>query len=44
MENEILLQTFSQHPFAILGGIALILFVFYMGLAILWNGWPKFKK
>jgi hypothetical protein len=30
--------------FGFLAGIALIMLVFFIGLGILYNGWPKFKK
>lgn len=37
-------QAFIQHPVGMLFGFAAIILVSYIGLSILFNGWPKFKK
>jgi hypothetical protein len=42
--DEIVKQAFINHPFGVLTGIALIVICFFVGLALLLNGWPKFKR
>ena len=42
--EEAIKQAFIQHPFGVLIGIALIIFVIYIGFSLLANGWPNFKK
>jgi len=43
-EEEVLLQAFAEHPGAVLFGIAFCILAFYVGLAILFNGWPDFRR
>lgn len=42
--NPALSQAFADHPFAVLAGVALVGFALFLGMAILYNGWPKFRK
>ena len=43
-EDQAFNQAFANHPVGVLIGMALILIVFFIGLSLLWNGWPKFGK
>lgn len=40
--NDAINQAFVANPFATLAGIALCMAVFYLGLSLLLNGWPRF--
>lgn len=42
--NPALSQAFVEHPFGLLAGVALVVFALFLGMAILYNGWPKFRK
>ena len=44
MTDEIIAQAFIAHPGAILFGIAAVILCFYVGLGILFNGWPECRR
>lgn len=35
---------FQNNPFGVLAGIALVILCFYIGLSLLFNGWPRLRK
>jgi hypothetical protein len=43
-EHQTLSQAFANHPVGVLIGIALIMIVYFIGLSLLFHGWPKFGK
>jgi hypothetical protein len=42
--DEAFKQAFINHPVGIILSIGFILLCFYIGLTLLYYGWPKFKK
>lgn len=42
--EESLTIAFQNHPFGVLAGFALLVLVFYFGMSLLYNGWPKLRK
>lgn len=42
MDTTAIVQTSSS--FGELAGYALVLLVIFVGLSLLWNGWPRFRK
>ena len=43
-EEQILAQAFVEHPAAVLFGAGFCILCLYVGLAILFNGWPEFRR
>lgn len=44
MTDEIFAQAFVAHPVGVLFGIGFCILCLYFGLAILFNGWPRFRR
>lgn len=43
-ENDVFLRAFEAHPVGIIFAIGFCILVWFIGLSILMNGWPKFRK
>ena len=35
---------FQNNPFGVLAGFALVILFFFLGVSLLYNGWPKLRK
>jgi len=44
MIDEAFAQAFVAHPGAVLFGVGFCVLCLYVGLAVLFNGWPRFRK
>lgn len=42
--DDVVLQAFAEHPVGVLFGVGFCILCLYIGLALLFNGWPKSKK
>lgn len=42
--DEALKQAFIEHPIGVILAIGFCVLCLYIGLALIWHGWPKFKK
>lgn len=42
--DEAFKQAFIQHPIGIILALGFCLLCFYVGVALIMNGWPKFRK
>ena len=42
--EEILAQAFATHPVGMIFGVGFVILCFYFGIAVLFNGWPEFRR
>ena len=42
--EEVFLQAFTAHPVGILFGIGFIILCLYIGMTLLFNGWPERRR
>jgi len=42
--EEIFMQAFAAHPVGIIFGFGFCILCLYLGIALLFNGWPKFRR